>query len=75
MNGTGRFRKVDRLARLSMKAWRLGAVELLFDGLPQILQQAEAAGRLLRLRRTLNAALRIKTGNGLGSPFQSMDGS
>ena len=61
MDETGRFRKVDRPARLSLRARRLGAAELLFDGLPQILQQVEAVGRLLRLRRTLHAALRIKT--------------
>ena len=61
MDETGRFRKVDRPAKLSLRARRLGAAELLFDGLPQILQQVEAVGRLLRLRRTLYAALRIKT--------------
>ena len=51
MNETGRFRKVDRPARLNLTAGRLCAAELLFDGVPQILQQVEAIGCLLRLRR------------------------
>ena len=35
MDEPGRFRKVDQLARLNLRARRLGAAKLLFDGLPR----------------------------------------
>ncbi len=71
MNETRRFGKVDRPARRNQETRTLGAAELLFNGVPQILQQVEAVGHLPSLWRPSGGALR----NGHGSPFQPPDAS
>ena len=60
MNKPRRFRKTDP-ASLNRGTRRLGAAELLFNAVPQILQQMEAVGHLPSLWRSLAGALRVKT--------------
>ena len=61
MNETGRFGKLDHPARRNLEARTRGAAELLFDGVPKILQQMEAVGHLPRLWRPSGGTLRVQT--------------
>ena len=56
----------DHGLRLGIRRrWRLrgprSAAQLLLDGLPEVLQQMEAVGHLLGLRRALASAFRVET--------------
>ncbi len=75
MNETGRFRKVDRPAKLNLRARRLGPAKLLFDGMPQN-SAASGSGRLSAAPAAPPARRPArKDRNGHGSPFQSTDAS
>ena len=61
MNETGRFEKVDRPARRNLETRTRGAAELLFNGVPQILQQVEAVSYLPCLWRPSGSTMRVQT--------------
>ena len=64
---------LHRPARRNVETRTLGAAELPFNGVPQILQQVEAVGHLPSLWRpsggALGGALCVQTAAGHGSPF------
>ena len=57
----GRFRESPDLLRRELELSARRASELLFDRVPQILQQVEAVGDLARLRCALSGTLRVES--------------
>ncbi len=57
----GRFRESHDLLRRELELSARRASELLFDRVPQILQQVEAVGDLARLRCALSGTLRVES--------------